>query len=1049
MSLGVLISVDGFKSNSSIETEAVYSPGTTYSVSDTTAELNSYYSSITSSMSGDSLLSALRSLNSTKRKKTIGYSTMGTTGSSSPYVYTDYPLGTTTTDSNGQIRSNGNIASFYTKTTSSGFNREHVWPNSHGGDEVEDDILHTRPTISSENSSRGNSFYVEGISHSSNGWDPYTAGYDAACRGECARIILYSVVACNKFTLSDANSHSTSNSNPDNMMGNMNTLIKWHFDYSPSVYELNRNNGAEYLQGNRNPFVDHPEYVARIWSSFNSTVSNLCANNASMYDNWVPGTASTYGTNDAVNFTGVNISKTSASLAVDATTTISATSSDSSSITWTTSNSSVASISSGSATSGANITITGVSAGTATITAKATISGTQYTKTCTVTVSASGGSGGSGSTGSYSLITSNSTLSNGDKVVLTTDQTANTITGVTGWNSSKDATVSTTESEWKQFIVGSASNNGFTLKDDSANQYIASPTGNEFKYSSSAGTVSVDNTGKFVCNSRYLCINGTNYRCYTSVGSYTPFYIYQVNSSSSTKTLSSISVSTAPAKTNYTAGEYFDPTGLVITRTYSDGTSDTYAYSGHTSEFGFSPNTSTALTTSNKSVTITYSGKSTTQAITVSAAKTLSSISVSTAPSKTIYIEGQNFDPTGLVIRRTYSDSTYDIYTYVNHTSEFTFSPTTSTSLTTSHTSVTITYSGKSTSQSITVSAKSLSSIEVSNQKTTFTKGETFSFGGTVTATFNNDTTADVTSSASFSGYNLNTLGNQMVTVSYTLGGITKQTTYSITVNPNRVVVEETTASGTITWSSSAATVAGMDNVTVTNVQYTYYESDSLRLGTGSGGGQIRIDTSINVVSVVVTAKAYSDTRKGNLTVGDKTLSVTNTDYVEFSLLTLTTPTASLVVSTPSSSVRINIQSIVINCVGSEDISTSSDCIGLETFIETYMHMDYVQNLGYCKDNQHHYYSSAKSAFNSLNTHQRKLFVENSAYSSEYTRLSAWASANGESLNSSNQFGQHPNSSIFKIGSEQNNAYILIIILSLVGLSTIGLCLYIRKRKSI
>ncbi|MBR4431905.1 MAG: hypothetical protein IKS76_01745 [Paludibacteraceae bacterium] len=87
--------------------------------------------------------------------------------------------------------------------------------------------------------------------------------------------------------------------------------------------------------------------------------------------------------------------------------------------------------------------------------------------------------------------------------------------------------------------------------------------------------------------------------------------------SSGSPTLSSISVSTAPTKVTYTEGEYFDPTGLVITRTYSNSTSDTYAYAGHASDFTFSPTTSTALTTSNTSVSITYSGKSTSQAITV------------------------------------------------------------------------------------------------------------------------------------------------------------------------------------------------------------------------------------------------------------------------------------------------------------------------------------------------------------------------------------------------------------------------------------------------
>ena len=80
-------------------------------------------------------------------------------------------------------------------------------------------------------------------------------------------------------------------------------------------------------------------------------------------------------------------------------------------------------------------------------------------------------------------------------------------------------------------------------------------------------------------------------------------------------------------------------------------------------------------------------------------------------------------------------------------------------------------------------STKTLSSISVSGATTSFTQGDTFSFGGTVTAHYSDSTTANVTSSATFSGYNMSTTGGQTVTVSYTEGGTTKTATYSITVN--------------------------------------------------------------------------------------------------------------------------------------------------------------------------------------------------------------------------------------------------------------------------
>ena len=98
------------------------------------------------------------------------------------------------------------------------------------------------------------------------------------------------------------------------------------------------------------------------------------------------------------------------------------------------------------------------------------------------------------------------------------------------------------------------------------------------------------------------------------------FYAAESGGDPEVPTLSSISVSTVPTKTTYNAGECFDPTGLVIGRTYSDASSDTYSYAGHTEDFTFTPNTTTRLTTSNTSVSIAYGGKAVSQAITVNSA---------------------------------------------------------------------------------------------------------------------------------------------------------------------------------------------------------------------------------------------------------------------------------------------------------------------------------------------------------------------------------------------------------------------------------------------
>ena len=68
---------------------------------------------------------------------------------------------------------------------------------------------------------------------------------------------------------------------------------------------------------------------------------------------------------------------------------------------------------------------------------------------------------------------------------------------------------------------------------------------------------------------------------------------------------------------------------------------------------------------------------------------------------------------------------------------------------------------------------------------TEFGLGEEFSHEGmTVTAHYEDNSTSDATSAATFSGYDMNTLGNQTVTVSYTKGSVTKTAQYGIKVVP-------------------------------------------------------------------------------------------------------------------------------------------------------------------------------------------------------------------------------------------------------------------------
>lgn len=70
--------------------------------------------------------------------------------------------------------------------------------------------------------------------------------------------------------------------------------------------------------------------------------------------------------------------------------------------------------------------------------------------------------------------------------------------------------------------------------------------------------------------------------------------------------------------------------------------------------------------------------------------------------------------------------------------------------------------------------------LAVSGQKTAFTVGDTFEFGGKVLQVWRGKEAVDVTTSATFSGYAMSTEGKQTVTV--TVGE--ESVTYKITVNP-------------------------------------------------------------------------------------------------------------------------------------------------------------------------------------------------------------------------------------------------------------------------
>ena len=182
-----------------------------------------------------------------------------------------------------------------------------------------------------------------------------------------------------------------------------------------------------------------------------------------------------------------------------------------------------------------------------------------------------------------------------------------------------------------------------------------------------------------------------------------------------TPNLVSIAVSIPPTKVTYKAGEYFDPSGMVVTATFDNGT--TKNVSGYT----YSP--TRTLQQGDSVITISYTKKgitkTTTQNITV---VYLTSIAITNPPTYTSYYDDEIFNTAGMEVTANYSDSTSAVIT--------TYSVSPSGALPYGTTSVTISYSEggitKTTTQDVTVSIRT---YDYTNS-TVITSGGTYNLSG-------------------------------------------------------------------------------------------------------------------------------------------------------------------------------------------------------------------------------------------------------------------------------------------------------------------------------
>lgn len=174
------------------------------------------------------------------------------------------------------------------------YNREHSLPNSWWGGSTSDsmytDLNTLVPTDGYVNNMRSN--YTFGNVGTPN-WTSTNGSKRGPCtypgytgspttnvfepideyKGDFARIYFYMATRyesrISTWPANDANAADcfAGNAYPGFKTWQLNLLLEWHNNDPVSQKEINRNNAVYSIQGNRNPFIDNPEYAALIWQS--------------------------------------------------------------------------------------------------------------------------------------------------------------------------------------------------------------------------------------------------------------------------------------------------------------------------------------------------------------------------------------------------------------------------------------------------------------------------------------------------------------------------------------------------------------------------------------------------------------------------------------------------------------------------------------------------------------------------------------------------------------------------------------------------------------
>jgi len=166
-----------------------------------------------------------------------------------------------------------------------GWNREHVWPKSKGFKESASnfaytDLHHLRPADSTVNSSKNDKNFdnggkvhkeAKGSKADRDSWEPRDE-----IKGDVARMMFYMATRYegdggkyDDYDLELVNHTNTKGSKKDfdGRYGKLSTLLKWHKMDPVDKWEKARHEKVVKIQGNRNPFIDNPQWATKVFQN--------------------------------------------------------------------------------------------------------------------------------------------------------------------------------------------------------------------------------------------------------------------------------------------------------------------------------------------------------------------------------------------------------------------------------------------------------------------------------------------------------------------------------------------------------------------------------------------------------------------------------------------------------------------------------------------------------------------------------------------------------------------------------------------------------------